>query len=253
MADSRTPLLIWFWSAHLIATQTPGMSARQLRRQLGIPSYETAYNILQKLRVATVRPNRDRIGAGRPGMHDYVEADEAYFDSRGLVTIMGAVEVRWRKDAAKVDPDRQRHGGRLRLAVGNRTKLAFNRFIQGAVVPGAPIITDGSENYNELTKLGYQHGPETLNGNKYAAGHYLKIIHLVYSNLRTWLNGTHHGVRACHLQGYLNEFTFRFNRRFYPLGAFSTLLGIASKVTGPTYDGLYSGTWKHPIVGVDQI
>jgi len=249
MADSRTPLLIWFWSAHLVSTQTDGMSATQLRRQLGIPSYETAYNILQKLRAAMVRPNRDRIGAGRPGMDDYVEADEAWFDSKGLVTIMGAIEVRWVKNQAGVKSAAQRYGGRLRLAVGNRTKKAFEGFIQGALVPGAPLITDDSPNYGGLGKLGYAHEVETIHGSKYAAGFYLKFIHLIFGNLRTWLNGTHHGIRACHLQAYLNEFTFRFNRRFYPLGAVGTLLGIASSTTGPTYEGLYSGTWKHPSCG----
>ena len=56
---------------------------------------------------------------------------------------------------------------------------------------------------------------------------YLPIIHLVFANLKTWLIGIHHGVSHQHLQAYLNEFTFRFNRRFYPFNAFRSLLGIA--------------------------
>ena len=74
---------------------------------------------------------------------------------------------------------------------------------------------------------------------------FLPIVHLVFSNLKSWLNGTHHGVSHQHLQAYLNEFTFRFNRRFYPFNAFRSLLGIASDVTAPTYAELYSGEWKH--------
>jgi hypothetical protein len=71
------------------------------------------------------------------------------------------------------------------------------------------------------------------------------IIHLVFANLKTWLNGTHHGVSHQHLQAYLNEFTFRFNRRFYPFNPFRSLLGIAGDVTAPTYAELYSGAWQH--------
>ena len=72
------------------------------------------------------------------------------------------------------------------------------------------------------------------------------LIHLVFANLKTWINGIHHGVSAKHLQAYLNEFTFRFNRRFYPFNAFRSLLGIAGGAAAPTFDGLYSGEWNHP-------
>ncbi len=78
------------------------------------------------------------------------------------------------------------------------------------------------------------------------AEQFLPISHLVFSNLKSWLNGIHHGVSAKHLQAYLNEFTFQFNRRFYPFNAFRSLLGIAGDATAPTYAELYSGKWKHP-------
>ena len=74
----------------------------------------------------------------------------------------------------------------------------------------------------------------------------LPIIHLVFANLKTWLIGIHHGVSHQHLQAYLNEFTFRFNRRFYPFNAFRSLLGIAGDTSAPTYAELYSGEWRHP-------
>ena len=75
---------------------------------------------------------------------------------------------------------------------------------------------------------------------------FLPIIRLVFASLETWLNGVHHGVSPQHLQSYLNEFTFRFNRRFYPFNAFRSLLGIATDVSAPTYAELYSGKWQHP-------
>ena len=73
------------------------------------------------------------------------------------------------------------------------------------------------------------------------------IIHLVFANLKTWLIGIHHGVSHQHLQAYLNEFTFRFNRRFYPFNAFRSLLGIAGDTSAPTYAELYSGEWRHEL------
>ena len=75
------------------------------------------------------------------------------------------------------------------------------------------------------------------------------MIHLIFSNLKAWLLGVHHGVSQQHLQAYLNEFTFRFNRRFYPFVAFNSLLGIGVRVDAPTYEGLYQGRWQHPNPG----
>ncbi len=81
------------------------------------------------------------------------------------------------------------------------------------------------------------------------AEEHLPIVHLVFSNLKTWLNGIHHGVSHQHLQAYLNEFTFRFNRRFYPFNAFRSLLGISGDVIAPTYAQLCAGDWQHPTYG----
>jgi hypothetical protein len=83
-------------------------------------------------------------------------------------------------------------------------------------------------------------------GNPAMAEDYLPIVHLVFSNLKTWLRGIHHGVSPQHLQAYLNEYTSRFNRRFTPFNAFKSLLGIGGQNAGPTYEGLYSGEWQHP-------
>ena len=69
------------------------------------------------------------------------------------------------------------------------------------------------------------------------------MIHLVFSNLKTWIKGTHHGVSPQHLQSYLDEYVFRFNRRFYPMTAFHSVLGLAAKTVPPTYEQLYSGEW----------
>lgn len=86
-----------------------------------------------------------------------------------------------------------------------------------------------------------------LDGDGEKTDTHLPMIHIAFSNLKTWLLGTHHGVSQQHLQAYLNEFVFRFNRRFYPMSAFNSILGIAAHASAPTYETLYSGAWTHPI------
>jgi hypothetical protein len=89
--------------------------------------------------------------------------------------------------------------------------------------------------------------PMVLDGDGEKTDTHLPMIHIAFSNLKTWLLGTHHGVSQQHLQAYLNEFVFRFNRRFYPMIAFNSILGIAAHASAPTYETLYSGEWTHPI------
>ena len=116
-------------------------------------------------------------------------------------------------------------------------------------MPGSMIVTDDWSGYVSLRKQGYDHHAIAESGDPEIAEQFMPMIHLVFSNLKTWLNGIHHGVSAKHLQAYLNEFTFRFNRRFYPFNAFRSLLGIAGGAEAPTYAYLYSGAWKHPTSG----
>ena len=248
MERTHTPLSVWFWAAYLVASQTPGISAVQLQRQLGLSRYETAFQILHKLRAGMVRPDQDQIG-GKPDEH--VEADETWIggrtrgEGRGVhhkSLVAAAVEVRQRKPGTKLNPRRSgRYAGRVRLAVvPDRSARALGGFVKTVVVPGARIITDDWSGYAGLTKHGFNHVAIAERGDPQVAEEFMPIVHLVFSNLKTWLRGIHHGVSPQHLQTYLNEFTFRFNRRFYPFNAFRSLLGIAGGVTAPTYAQLYS-------------
>jgi transposase-like protein len=261
MERTHTPLTTWFWGAYLVSSFTPGLSAMQFQRQLGLTRYETAFQILHKLRAGMVRSDRDKIG-GAIGVQDHVEVDETYIggSTRGegkgphaddKAIVIAAVEVRQRP-AKKGDKPMKRGGryaGRLRMeVVGDRTAQSMVGFIEAAVAPGAMIVTDAAPGYNSLAKKGFEHLPVVEAGNPEVAEEYLPIVHLVFSNLKSWLNGCHHGVSEQHLQAYLNEFTFRFNRRFYPFNAFRSLLGIGVGNESPTYDELYSGTWEHPRV-----
>ena len=135
--------------------------------------------------------------------------------------------------------------GRIRMIEALTIDAACG-FVECAVVPGTSLVTDDWSGYASLAKRGYKHLAIAERGDPQVAEEYLPIIHLVFANLKTWLNGIHHGVSHQHLQAYLNEFTFRFNRRFYPFNAFRSLLGIAGDVTAPTYAELYSGAWQHP-------
>lgn len=248
MERTHTPLSVWFWAAYLVASQTPGISAVQLQRQLGLSRYETAFQILHKLRAGMVRPDQDQIG-GKPDEH--VEADETWIggrtrgEGRGVhhkSLVAAAVEVRQRKPGTKLNPRRSgRYAGRVRLAVvPDRSARALGGFVKTVVVPGARIITDDWSGYAGLTKHGFNHVAIAERGDPQVAEEFMPIVHLVFSNLKTWLRGIHHGVSPQHLQTYLNEFTFRFNRRFYPFNAFRSLLGIAGDVTAPTYAELYA-------------
>ena len=248
MERTHTPLSVWFWAAYLVTSQTPGMSAVQFQRQLGLSCYETAFQILHKLRAGMVRPDQDRIG-GKPGEH--VEADETYIGGRtrgkgrgvhDMVLVVGAIEVRQRKNDGSLTKRRTgRYAGRVRLAVApNRSAKSLGGFIERTVAPGATIITDDWSGYAKLGERGYCHTAIPERGDPQVAEAFLPIIHLAFSNLKTWLRGTHHGVSPQHLPAYLNEFTFRFNRRFYPFNAFRSLLGIAGGITAPTYAELYA-------------
>src|SRR5450755_256470 len=257
MERSHTPLFTWFWAAYLVASQTPGISAVQFQRQLGLSRYETAFQILPKLRAGMVRPDQDRIG-GQP--EDHVEVDETWVggrtrgEGRGVhhkTLVAVAVEVRRRKPGAAQDKRKDgRYAGRVRLAIAaDRSAEALCGFVESAFMPGSLIVTDDWSSYANLRTRGYDHHAIAECGDPDVAEEFLPISHLVFANLKTWLIGIHHGVSTQHLQAYLNEFTFRFNRRFYPFNAFRSLLGIAGGAEAPTYADLYSGAWKHPTSG----
>ncbi len=228
---TRIPLTQWFWAAYLVTTHTPGLSALQLQRQLGISRYETAWMILHKLRRTMVRPDRELL-------HEKVEVDETYVggseaglrggrELRDKSLVVGAVEVRGRAS------------GRIRLrVVPDASGPSLSGFVKANVEQGAIVVTDGWQGYAPLSGMGYRHRPRTQREPQ-RAEKILPRVHRVFGNLKTWLRGTHHGVSHQHLQAYLDEFTFRFNRRRTPMAAFQTLLGLGSQRPPTTYNQLY--------------
>lgn len=258
MQSTHSPLSVWFWGAYLVTTQTPGQSALQFQRQLGLSRYETAFQILHKLRSGMVRPERDGIGGEYP-----VEVDEciiggpshgeAHWINR-KARVIGAVEVRPRQESQTIIASgaplkRLVYAGRLRLRVMDirGEGSAYTNFIVENIAKSSNVKTDGLQVYRRIKALGYGHDPLDMHGDPGKAERHLPMIHLVFSNLKTWILGTHHGaISAKHLQAYLNEYVFRFNRRFYPMTAFNSVLGLAARSISPTYEDLYSGEWEHP-------
>lgn len=249
MHRSKMPLPTWFWAAYLVTTHTPGMSAVQFARQAGISRYETAFMLLHKLRAAMVKDGRERL-------RGTVEVDESFVggpkpgdkgrSAKGKVTIIAAVESRLTEDEGKTV------ASRLRLKVIPNTSMkTITAFVKDAVEPGSTILSDGWQAYNGVKNEGYSH-KAYVEGDGKNAPKLLPHVHRVFSNLKAWLLGTHHGrVSPQHLQAYLNEYVFRFNRRQTPMAAFQTILGLADERLGPTYDGLYGvakskGVYHHP-------
>jgi transposase-like protein len=205
--DVRTPLPVWFRAMWAVTSQKTGISALGLQRELGLGSYKTAWAWLQKLRRAMVRPRRDRL-TGR------VEVDEAYIggvhpgrrgrqrETKALVAVAVQIEARHRL-------------GRVRLRrLLDASGPSLTAFVQDAIEPGSLVHTDGWIGYEPLRRNGYRHRITFLEGQAKAPSQLMPHVHQVVSLLKRWLLGTHHGaVTHEHLDYYLDEFTFRFNRR----------------------------------------
>ncbi|HEY4752051.1 MAG TPA: IS1595 family transposase [Candidatus Limnocylindrales bacterium] len=204
---TRTPLTTWFAAVWLVTSQKTGVSAQGLQRVLGFGSYETAWAWLHKLRRAMVRPDRDLLGG--PGV--VVELDETFLDGvtrggvdlcKSKVPVMLAVEKRGRKL------------GRMRAAVTARpNSRAILDFAADVIAPGSIVRTDGAQLLRHLGDMGYTH-EATVAIRTADPASVLPGLHMVASLLKRWLIGTlHYGIDAKQLPYYLDEFTFRFNRR----------------------------------------
>jgi len=205
--DTHQPLRVWFRAIWQVTSQKTGANALGLQRVLGQGSYVTAWTMLHKLRRAMVRPGRDRL-RGR------VEVDEIYIGGQEV-----GREGRTAQTKALVAVAAEEDGegiGRIRLArIPNVKKDSCHRFVAWAVERGSVVHTDGWTGYLGLDTQGYFHEVTPLDGRpKTTATEAMPRVHRVSALLKRWLLGTHQGaVRANQLDYYLDEFTFRFNRR----------------------------------------
>ena len=204
--DTRTPLRLWFQAMWWMTTQKNGASALGLQRVLGLKQYQTAWTWLHKLRSAMVRPGRDLL-TGR------IEVDECY---------LGALEEGLRgrliESNALIVVAAQENGRGLGESAFARSRMlrqkVFTPSSSTQLPPAACIHTDGWRGYSGIETKGYLRQITVLKGRKEPASELLPRVHLVISLLKRWLMGTHQGaVSHKHLAYYLDEFTFRFNRR----------------------------------------
>jgi len=201
--DTHKPLRLWFRAIWYVTSQKNGASAMNVQRILGLGSYSTAWTWLHKLRRAMVRPGRDRL-------RGTVEVDETYWGSEEEGVIGRQTE---KKALIIVAVEKDGDGiGRIRMRhIPDLTRTRLHGFIADAVELGSTVCTDGLNAYRELE--GYTHDRHIQD--RQPEGEYvMPRVHRVVSLLKRWLLGTHQGaVGKEHLDYYLDEFTFRFNRR----------------------------------------
>lgn len=235
--DTRKPLRMWFRAVWHVTSQKNGASAVSLQQVLGLGSYTTAWTWLHKLRRAMVRPGRDRL-------HGTIEVDETYWggEEKGVVG-------RLTEDKALIAVAAEEDGkgiGRIRLrSIPDLTKTSLHGFIAEAIEPGSMVRTDGLNSY--LGLKGYTHERQ-VQRHQPEDEHLLPRVHRVVSLLKRWLLGTHQGaIGHAHLDYYLDEFTFRFNRRTSASRGklFYRLLQQAVQVDPAPYKNIIGGKPDH--------
>lgn len=201
---TRKPLQLWFYAMWYITSQKNGVSAMGLKQVLGLNRYETVWIWLHKLRTAMVRPDRDCLSG-------IVEIDETYIGGKkagkrgrgaiGKSLVLVAVE------------DKGEHFGRIRLhRITDASAESLMPAVKKSVKAGSLIRTDGWSGYTQLPSNGYKH--IVVRKNAEVGDNLLPLANRVVALLKKWLVGTHQGaVHSSHIDYYLDEFTFRFNRR----------------------------------------
>ncbi len=204
--QTKKPLREWFLAIFYVSASKGGVSAAELQRLLGMGSYQTAWSWLHKIRQAMVHPRRQPLSGE-------VEIDESYLGApqsgkrgrgaAGKTIVAGAVEKRGKGS------------GRVRLGVLENVRAeTLKAFLSAGVSPTTTAHTDGWRGYSKLDRSGYRHVVSVIHGSGADGVAHLPRVHLVFSLLKRWLLGTHHGaVSTKHLPAYLEEYTFRFNRR----------------------------------------
>ncbi len=244
MHKSKLPLTTWFWACFLMATHSNGISALQLMRQVGIRSYKTAWMLCAKIRCAMVNPVRDQLSGE-------VEVDETFVPFRpksqhnaspsygrstdDRIPVIGAVEVEGYLATSGGKQVFRSAAKRVRLRVmSGTTKSDIQPFVRANVAPGSHLTTDKWVGYDGLD--GYTR--KAVN-QKIAEAHVLMPhIHRVFALLKRWGLGVYHGLRQKHMQRYLDEFAFRFNRRRGRHSAFRTIMGIGMNIDPRPYKQL---------------
>lgn len=218
MHKTKLPLKTWFWAIYLVAHDKRGKSALSLSQVLGL-HYRTALHLMRKIRAAM--QERDSLYM----LSGIVEMDDAYFgaprkgkDGRGTHKAKAVIAL---------SKDERNRPAFLRIQVIDQvTAEEIKRVAQKCVKPGSKIVSDGHRSYKPLADIGYSHDSKAYY--KENQEDFLKMLHIVIGNVKTYIQGTYHGLGSKYLQSYFDEFCFRFNRRFNPNEIFDRLLNACA-------------------------
>lgn len=216
MEKTHLPLQVWFWAIYLVSTDKRGCSAAQISRQLELP-YNTAWFLLHRIRKAMVDREESYVLSG------IVEFDDSYFGSpthgekpcgRGTKRANVLVALSKTEDGKP---------GYLKMQLVKQAgSKSVEEFVNKHIAKGTVVQTDGLNWYVKPLSEGYVHDSRDLKANE--EPDWLKAIHVVISNAKAFIGGTYHGLGTKHLQAYLDEFSYRFNRRFFNQQMFNRLL-----------------------------
>ena len=229
MDRTRVPLRKWFWAIYFMSTDKRGHSALQLQKEIGV-SYSTAWFMLHRIRKAMIEKDWDYKLSG------IVETDEAFFGAptHGGKRGRGTEKTKVIVSVSLSDDDNNPLFAKMETA----KKLdadTINAFAENNVEEGSVILSDGSSSYPQLNQRGYKHiGKANSEGDK----EYLKWLHTIISNAKSFIEGTFHGLDEKHMDLYLAEFCYRFNRRFWPDQIFNRLASACLRCARISYTEL---------------
>lgn len=205
LSGTKKPLKLWFKAIWLFTTKKTGESASSIQGLLGV-SYQTAWSWLQKLRLCTVRENREKLSGRLEVDEFYLGGKEIGKQGRGAekkVKVVAAVEKRGIKT------------GRIRLqAIEDVSSKSLMSFIESNIEDKSKLKTDGWSGYLPLNGKNFDHLREIISKSDEDASTLLPGVHLVASLFKRMILGIYQGrFDKKHVQKYLDEFTFRYNRR----------------------------------------
>ena len=216
---SSTSLHLWFYAMYLMTSTRCGISAKQLEREIGV-TYKTAYRMSQLIRQRLMTQDAEPFKGGSP-----IEMDETYVGGRNR---RGYHRGRPSTDASHKQPvfGMVQRGGRVAMmTVDNAKRATLLPIVQERILPRSTVYTDYYTSYDPLTKMGYRHGRINHSERVYVSGEvHTNTIEGVWSLVKRGLDGVFHGVSKKHLQGYLNEYAWRYNQRHDAEGRFRALL-----------------------------
>ena len=241
--NSKLPLLVWLRALHFVMQDKRGISALQLKRLLGLNSYQTAWSMLLRIRRALgVRDERYQLGGrveldGAFFVNDPAKLKQRHYSGNKKNAVFIAIEQKqWIDEKGR----RKTRAGFAKVFItqsASETRKEADAFVKQSIKPRSTMVTDGKfqsfENHLTDSKV--------ISGRKELVESHLPWVHKFISNSKRWLLGTHHGrIQPKYLKYYLAEYTFRFNRRHDPNSLFSRALAAcceAQPVTLPVLSG----------------